>query len=262
LPGSSDLVTGTLRAHARGFGFVQPADASLDDIYIHRENMSTALDGDTVLVRCLPSPPHKRAKGPEGEIVKVVKRRSSQIVGTLRKTGHFHYVLPDNPAIYQDLLIPDDALGKARVGDKVVAKITEWESKHLNPEGAVVKVLGPSGDIKTDIAAVAARYDAPFPDARHKAGPRRFPWCIPFAEPEAGNAADQERCFHALPGLGKPVHFVWGDADPVFPWTWGERWARSIPGATLDRVAGAGHFLQQDAPEDVAALLLQRLGRR
>jgi len=167
LPGSSDLVTGTLRAHARGFGFVQPADASLDDIYIHRENMSTALDGDTVLVRCLPSPPHKRAKGPEGEIVKVVKRRSSQIVGTLRKTGHFHYVLPDNPAIYQDLLIPDDALGKARVGDKVVAKITEWESKHLNPEGAVVKVLGPSGDIKTDIAAVAARYDLPenFPKA-------------------------------------------------------------------------------------------------
>jgi len=156
-----------LKAHPRGFGFVVPADESLEDIYVHRENMSTALDGDTVLVRCLPPLPYKHAKGPEGVIVEVTRRRSSQVVGTLRKSGHFHYVLPDNPAIFQDVLVPDDALGKAAVGDKVVAKITKWESKHLNPEGAVVKVLGPSGNIRTDIAAVVARYELPkaFPRA-------------------------------------------------------------------------------------------------
>jgi ribonuclease R len=167
LPRHGGLVAGVLRAHPRGFGFVTPADASLDDIYVHRENMSTALDGDTVLVRCLPARPFKLAKGPEGVIVEVVKRRNVELVGTLRKSGHFHYVLPDNPAIFQDILIPDEALGKGRVGDKVIARITEWESKHLNPEGAVVKVLGPSGDIKTDIAAVVARFDLPkgFPKA-------------------------------------------------------------------------------------------------
>src|SRR5690606_33956318 len=104
-----------------------------------------------------------------------------------------------------------------------------------------------------DLAAVTARYDAPFPDVRYKAGVRRFPFCLPFAEPEAGNAAVQERCFRALPGLGKPVHVVFADADPVFPFAWGERWAASLPGATLDRVAGAGHFLQADAPDVVAA---------
>jgi ribonuclease R len=157
-------VTGVLRAHRLGFGFVTPADSSAGgapagDIYVHRENMSTALDGDTVVVRYLPPSPRKRDKGPEGAIVEVVKRRSSRIVGTLRKSGHFHYVLPDNPAIYQDVLIPDEVLGKARVGDKVIARITEWESKHLNPEGAVIKVLGRSGDAKTDIASVVARYN-------------------------------------------------------------------------------------------------------
>lgn len=110
-----------------------------------------------------------------------------------------------------------------------------------------------------DLAAVAALYDAPFPDARFKAGARRFPWCIPFAEPEAGNASDQERCFRALPKLGKPVHVAFGDADPVFPFAWGERWAASIPGATLDRIASAGHFVQQDAPDDLAEILLRRL---
>jgi haloalkane dehalogenase len=110
-----------------------------------------------------------------------------------------------------------------------------------------------------DLAAVQTAYDAPFPDARHKAGPRRFPWCIPFAQPVEGNAADQQRCFDALPKLGKPVHFVFGDADPIFPYAWGEEWSRGIPGATIDRIAGAGHFLQQDAPEDLAATLLRRL---
>jgi haloalkane dehalogenase len=113
-----------------------------------------------------------------------------------------------------------------------------------------------------DLAAVQAAYDAPFPDARYKAGPRRFPWCLPFAEPEAGNAADQQRCFEALPRLGKPVHFVFGDADPIFPFEWAERWARGVPGASLDRIAGAGHFVQQDAPADLAAALLRRIGNQ
>jgi haloalkane dehalogenase len=110
-----------------------------------------------------------------------------------------------------------------------------------------------------DLAAVQAVYDAPFPDARYKAGPRRFPWCLPFARPVEGNAADQQRCFDALPRLGLPTHFVFGDADPIFPFEWAARWSRRIPGATLDRIAGAGHFLQQDAPDDLAAAMLRRL---
>ncbi|MBN1917142.1 MAG: ribonuclease R [Verrucomicrobia bacterium] len=167
LPRRQELVTGVLRAHPQGFGFVKPADSSLEDIYVHRENMSTALDGDTVAVHCLPPSPSKREKGPEGVIIEIVRRRTSQIVGTLRKSGHFHYVLPDNAAIFQDVLIPDEVLGKARLGDKVIARITAWESKHLNPEGAVVKVLGPSGNIKTDIASVIVRFGLPggFPKA-------------------------------------------------------------------------------------------------
>ena len=110
-----------------------------------------------------------------------------------------------------------------------------------------------------DLGAVQRLYDAPFPDARYKAGPRRFPWFLPFAEPEAGNAADQQRCFEALPKLGLPIHVAFADADPIFAWEWAERWAAGLPGATLDRIAGAGHFVQQDAPEDLAQILLTRL---
>ena len=110
-----------------------------------------------------------------------------------------------------------------------------------------------------DKAAAVRAYDAPFPDARYKAGARRFPWCLPFSRPIEGNAASQQRCFEALPHLGKPIHFAFGDAAPIFTWDWAERWSSLTPGATLDRISGAGHFVQADAPEDVVAILLRYL---
>jgi haloalkane dehalogenase len=112
-----------------------------------------------------------------------------------------------------------------------------------------------------DLAGVAHAYDAPFASAAAKAGARRYPYCIPLAEPEAGNARDQQRCFDALLRYPRPVHFVWGDADPVFPWSWAERWHGLVAGSTLDRIANAGHFVQEDAPEDLALAILKHAGR-
>ena len=112
-----------------------------------------------------------------------------------------------------------------------------------------------------DLAALARAYDAPFTGAVSKAGARRFPVCIPFGEPEAGNAKDQQRCFEALRRLPLPVHFAFGDADEVFTWSWAERWHALVPGSSLDRIAGAGHFVQEDASADLAAVILHRAGR-
>lgn len=110
-----------------------------------------------------------------------------------------------------------------------------------------------------DVEAVAAAYDAPFVGFESKAGARRFPWCIPFGEPEAGNAVDQERCYHALPTLGLPIHVAFGDADGVFTWDWAQQWHQALPGSTLDRIDGAGHFPQEDATDDCLAVLRRHL---
>lgn len=110
-----------------------------------------------------------------------------------------------------------------------------------------------------DRQAVTNAYDLPFGSLEAKAGPRRFPWCIPFAQPVEGNAADQQRCFDALLSWKGPINLIWGDADPVFPYGWAESWAAMLPGASLDRIAGAGHFLQEDAGEDVAHAIIGRL---
>ncbi len=154
------LVAGVLKAHPRGFGFLLPEDESVEDLYIHRENMGTALDGDRVLVRPFPTARRYRGgrKGVEGEIVRVVERASREIVGELRRSGHFYYVMPENRGIFQDIYISEENLKDAELGDRVVTRIVEWESKHLNPEGKVVKVLGGGDDWRTDLASVMVRF--------------------------------------------------------------------------------------------------------
>ncbi|KAI9027804.1 haloalkane dehalogenase [Hyaloraphidium curvatum] len=141
--------------------------------------------------------------------------------------------------------------------------IREWRARATDPKslggdmptGRVV-----SGSLRRpghDREAVKRAYDAPYDSYGSKAGARRFPFCIPFAQPLEGNAADQERCFKALPTLGIPVHFAFGDADGVFTYEWAEKWHAGVPGSTLDRIAGAGHFPQEDAPEDCVAIFLK-----
>lgn len=109
-----------------------------------------------------------------------------------------------------------------------------------------------------DLDAVQAAYDAPFTGPESKAGALRFPWCLPFAHPDQGGAAWQERCYHQLQAWEGPIHLVWGDADEVFPWTGAEEWSSVLPDSTLDRIPGAGHFLQEDAPSDCVAAVLAR----
>ena len=106
---------------------------------------------------------------------------------------------------------------------------------------------------------IKAAYDAPFPDASFKAGPRRFPWCLPFAQPAEGNATDQERCLRALRGWNKPAHFIWGDSDLVFTPQWGKEWASQLAAhATFDLVPGPHHVMEQSGPL-ITEIMLKRI---
>jgi pimeloyl-ACP methyl ester carboxylesterase len=48
--------------------------------------------------------------------------------------------------------------------------------------------------------------------------------------------------------LDAPAQIVWGEEDPWFPVQLAERYASLIPGAELERVAGAGHWPWLDRP--------------
>jgi len=99
---------------------------------------------------------------------------------------------------------------------------------------------------------VRRAYAEPFPTAASKAGMLAFPELVP-AEPEHPNAEPMNRVRDALRSWRKPTLVVWGAEDAVLPASHAHSFADLIPGADEPIViAGAGHFLQEDRPDELA----------
>jgi haloalkane dehalogenase len=93
---------------------------------------------------------------------------------------------------------------------------------------------------------VAAAYDAPFPVPAAKAGARAFPLMLPTT-PEAPGAAAGRRVLEALRADERPALCLWADGDPVLTPAAGRRFAAACGMPEPEVIAGASHFLQEDA---------------
>jgi ribonuclease R len=85
------------------------------------------------------------------------------MVGTLQRGRQFLYVILDDPRVPHDISVPEprDVGRPARIGDKVVVELREWESRHTNPEGEVIEVLGSPDEEGVDMLSVLRQYDLP-----------------------------------------------------------------------------------------------------
>jgi len=101
---------------------------------------------------------------------------------------------------------------------------------------------------------VIAAYDAPFPNAASKAGARAFPLILPLT-PDAPGAEAGQQVLDALRSDTRPKLFLWADSDPVLPLETGERFAAALGGQIDHVIAGASHFLQEDAGREIGELI-------
>jgi pimeloyl-ACP methyl ester carboxylesterase len=60
---------------------------------------------------------------------------------------------------------------------------------------------------------------------------------------------------HLLGGVQAPALVVWGRKDRIVPLECGEHYAKALPRASLSVVEGAGHFVEMEQPEALAALI-------
>jgi haloalkane dehalogenase len=113
---------------------------------------------------------------------------------------------------------------------------------------------------KTDPGdAVAAAYDAPYPNAASKAGARAFPLFLPTT-PDAPGAEAGRRVLEALREDTRPTLMLWADSDPVLPLATGERFAAAIGREPPRVIADASHFLQEDQGPEIGRLIADWLG--
>lgn len=154
-----------------------------------------------------------------------------------------------------DIPMPDDA------------PFVVWraQSQSMDPFSAADCVGGPIA-INTNGHALGPgerrAYDAPFPDEAACAGARQFPLLVPLAAHHPGAPVCREAWDH-LASVEVPVVCVFGTADTI---TGGMQplLAGGIPGAAEQphvSVDGAGHFIQEHAPDTCVGAIIDLLAR-
>lgn len=156
------------------------------------------------------------------------------------------------------LVILNTGLFTGRVSQGFLAWRDFAERNPDLPVGFVVQ-SGTATELPDDIVAA---YEAPFPSAESKAGAAAFPLLVPTSDADPG-AADMRAVADALSSWSKPCLVAFSDSDPVFPYPKsGDRFTALVPSAGEQvRVAGAAHFLQEDAGEELGAIVVDWLDR-
>jgi len=159
VPERMNLLRGKLQAHAKGFGFLIPDDREHPDVYIHANDMNTAMNGDMIFVRITTK---GQAGGRmEGEVVRVISRANTQIVGTFQSQETYAFVIPDDKRVTRDIFIPLHAFMGAVTGQKVVVKLVSYPEGRAAAEGEVIEVLGHKDDPGVDILAIVRKFQLP-----------------------------------------------------------------------------------------------------
>ena len=100
-----------------------------------------------------------------------------------------------------------------------------------------------------------AQYKLPHPDAASRAGIAAFPKMIPI-KPNHPNYEYINEIDDALQSWNVPVLVMFSDKDIAFSVEEGRRIAGMVPNGRFELVENAGHFLQEDAGEEIAQRMI------
>jgi ribonuclease R len=149
--------TGRVEGHPDGHGFLVP-EGGEPRIFLSAAEMRQAMHGDRAVVRVSGVDHRER---PAGEIVEVLERVNRRIVGRLHSERGVTFLVPEDRRIAQDVLVPPAEAGRAKPGQVVTVELEVQPSKHAQPIGRVVEVLGNYADPGMEIEIALRKFDLP-----------------------------------------------------------------------------------------------------
>lgn len=159
LPEFFQIYVGKVQVAMKGFGFVIVENVDMRDIFVPSDSLMGAMNGDRVQAKLT------KVGGPdsksEGEVIKIVERANTIIVGTYEESKNFGFVVPDDQKLRKDIFISRNATLGAKQGDKVVVEISKWPEDRRNPEGRITEILGQSGAPGIDILSIIRTFKLP-----------------------------------------------------------------------------------------------------
>jgi haloalkane dehalogenase len=166
-------------------------------------------------------------------------------------------VLADNPTSFRRLVVANTGLptGDHQASDGFLRWLHYSQTVENFHAGGIVK-----GGSKTPLSPeTIVAYDAPFPSDAFKQGARMFPVLVPIT-PDNPASESNRRAWEVLSQWNGKVLTLFSDQDPVT--AGGQKPFEKLPGAEGQPhaiIAGAGHFLQEDKSEELAARMIDWL---
>jgi ribonuclease R len=150
-------VSGIVQGHRDGHGFVVRDDGEAD-IYLPPNEMRAVLHKDHVKVSIVRQ---DRRGRPEGRVTEILARSDQPIIGRLLQESGVWIMAPEDKRYGQDVLIPKNGIGGAKMGQVVVVELSEPPALFGQPVGRVVEVLGEVDDPGMEIEIAVRKYSVP-----------------------------------------------------------------------------------------------------
>ncbi len=165
LPEKMNLVKGIVNISQRGYGILKPDDAKEAEIFVFGKHLKGVMHRDRVMVRLQDKSFDGQRQ--EGEVIRVINRASTQLVGTFERGRQSFQVIPDDSRQIYPINVKPGSKLKVKNGDKVLVSITAYPDKNKYPEGKIVEVFGRKGQPGLDIQIVIRKHglSTSFPDA-------------------------------------------------------------------------------------------------
>jgi ribonuclease R len=162
IPDKADLVRGRIVGHPDGFGFLVPEEGGAD-LFLAAKEMDKVLHGDKAIARVIGV---DRKGRPEGKIVEVTERANRLVVGRVIEEHGVRFVVAEDKRISQDILLAPPEKGsrkslKVQSGQVVTVELIEQPSRHSQPIGRLVEVLGNYADPGMEIEIALRKHEMP-----------------------------------------------------------------------------------------------------
>ena len=155
-----DVVEAKLRCSSKGFCFAIQDAEEADDIYVRESHLSSAWNGDLVLVKIIKE--GSRRRSPEGEVKLILERANPSLLATVKQNNGGYRAVPlDDRLLFElDLQNNEEPLEEA-IDHLVHVAVKRYPLGNNLPIGRVTRVLGSDAEAAADTDIVCCKHDLP-----------------------------------------------------------------------------------------------------
>ncbi|MGK7925140.1 MAG: ribonuclease R family protein [Spirulina sp.] len=155
-----DILEAKLRCSSKGFCFAIQDEEGTEDIYVRESHLSSAWNGDRVLVKIVKE--GSRRRSPEGAVQVILDRANPSLLARIQKTTNGYRGVPLDDRLLFELQLQDDEDKLETATDHLVhVEVLRYPLGASLPVGRVTKILGSDAEAANDIDIVACKHDLP-----------------------------------------------------------------------------------------------------